>query len=670
MAKQPTPAYRPYEAGSAPRPAGAPYLRAIDVSSGDNAIAQALGRAGQAVEHYGDTMTAVAAIEHQRRQEDARVTVASIMARARLDEGNIRRQAEQEAPNGWQGLTDTVAQRWRETAQGYQQDPNLTPEARQLLDSELGQFEYQVLDNAAETENVARRAWRVDRVNEATNQNSNLLAADPSQYQDVRDNHIALINSMQDITADQRRALAERADSEFAIAAVSGAVERDPHGALTALQNADSAGPYEHLTGEQRAAFINRAQAEINRRISEARAQQAQITAGLRDTYNAQVQLLERGIMPQQPLDPQTVATLLGPDVAQNYIAHLSGAAFTQQMATMPSTDVARVAAGAVSSDRSDLGNLLTVEGRNAAQQVLQQRQSDPGGYALRNGLMRHGDLLTSLMAARGPEAWQQLSQALRDRGADAVELRRTGITDRTAPLSQAEAQTLGAWLQQLPAQQRLSFFSQAAQSMNRDAYVAMMRQLQPTAGDVNAYAGFRFSENPRLARRLMRGAEILQGGPPDPNRPSQDRRPLVQMPSDAWMRERWEASVGDAYRRIPNAAASAYSVFMADYAARSEEAGDTARGTTDGDRTRAEHAVGDAVGGVTIWNGRHTLMPAGMSRDQFAAAVTRGMRQWSFLRTANANDYSIVAIGGGRYEIEGLRNPNSGRPVEIEVRP
>lgn len=609
-------------------------------------------------------MTEIELVEAGRRRDDARATVAQTMARARYEAGEIRRQAEQEAPNGWQGLTDTVAQRWGDRSQSYLADPGLTDEAREYLGAELSQFQWQVLDGAAEGEATNRRAWRSDTVNAATDQYSNVLAADPTQWQDVRDAHLALIGSMQDLSADQRRDLSERADGEFAISAVSGYVERDPHGALVALRDPDAEGPYAHLTGTQRAAFENRAQAEINRRRAEVQARQAQAVASLRDTVNAQNQLLQRGIMPSAPLDPASIASALGPDVAQNYIANLASASAARGMATMPNGAVAQVAAGAPSAENSDIGNLLTIEARNAAATVLREREADPGGYALRNGLMRQPDLMSVIGQATQSGDWSGAATALEQRGADAVELRRRGIASSVAPLSVAEAQSLSQWLAQQPAQSRLGFFSQAASAMNRDAYSAMMVQIAPNGGEVTAYAGFRFQDNPPLARRLMRGAELLQGGHQDGE--DSQRRPLIDMPDESWLREQWQSRVGDAYRGVPNAQQGAYATYRAAYAARSEEDGDTAAPEN---AQRARSAVGDATGGVTQWSGRQTLMPAGMTRAQFEQGVRTGFEQWSFLADADPRAYDLTAIGGGRYRVEGLRNPITGTPVEIQVR-
>lgn len=660
-----TPALRPYEAQSAPRAPGANYLRPVDLTGGESSIAQSLARAGQQVTNLADTMTDIQVIEHQRRQEDARFTVAQTMAQIRRDANQARREIFENAPNGWQGATDTAAQRYREIVQPHLANEALTDEARELLNFQINEYEPEYLDHVAEGEQTARSQWQADTISETIRENSNTLAADPTQYEGMRADMLEATAGIRD--PNLRRDAEARGEAELAYAAVGGYVERDPHGALRALRDPNATGPFARLDGQQRNMFENRAQAEIHRRESEARAAQAQAVASLRDTYNAQVQLLERGIIPSTPLDPSAIATLLGPDVAQNYIAHLAGASFATQMSTLPSAQVAQVAAGNVSDQNSDLGNLLTVEGRNAATQVLTQRREDPGGYALRNGLMRHGDLMSQIGQARGEEAWQAVGRMLQERGADAVELRRRGIVARVAPLSTSEAQAMGAWLAQLPAQSRLAFFSQAARTMNRDAYVAMMAQIQPDGGAVNAYAGARFADNPTLSRRLVRGAEILQGGPPaSGDNTGANRRPLIDMPSDTWLQEQFERHVGDAYRGIPNARAQAYETFRADYAARSEEAGDTAASQ---DMARARAAVGDAVGGVTTWSGRQTLMPAGMNRDQFAQGVARGFQQWQFLRSANPNDYDLTAIGGGRYLVEGVRNPVTGRPVEIQVR-
>ncbi|HVK81983.1 MAG TPA: hypothetical protein VM915_15385, partial [Verrucomicrobiae bacterium] len=378
-----------------------------------------------------------------REEDDARVYAAQAVAQARARASEIRRTAFAEAPDGWRGATSRIATDWGQARDEIIQ-AGPTPTAQRFLEQALNEFQPLMLEEAAATEQTARQGWRTDTLRSAADTASSVLAADPSQYDRVRDENLAILSTLSDIDADQRRDLIAYTEEQFAVSAMSGMVERDPRAALNMLRDPEAGGPASRLSGPQRISLENRAQSEINRRNAEAREARNQYTASLRDTVNAQNQLLSRGITPSAPLNVQEVASLLGPDVAQNYLANLAGASAQQEMAGLPSAMVAQVAAGSVTGEGSDIDRLLTVEARNAATRVLEQRREDPGGYALQNGLMRGGDLMTTLAgvysAPGGVANWPALESMLSARGSDAVALRQRGVVGEVRPLSRDEA--------------------------------------------------------------------------------------------------------------------------------------------------------------------------------------------------------------------------------------
>lgn len=650
-----------YDQRATPQSARQPYVQAVDTGGG--ALAAGLAQIGAGLND-------VARVQLARAEDDARTFASRSIAEARAEAMRMRRTAFEEAPDGWRGVTERVSSEW-----GQLRDRALagapSPMAARFLEERFDEYQPLMLEEVAGQEQVAREGWQTDSIRSAVDTASGVLAADPGQYDSVRGEQLAVIQSLQN--ADMRRDLGAYAEEQFAVAAVSGLVERDPRRALTLLRDANAEGAVSRLTGPQRIMLENRAQAELNRRAAEAREARNQYVASLRDTVNAQNQLLSRGITPSAPLNVGEVAQLLGPDVAQNYLANLAGASAQQQMAGMPSGFVAQVAAGQVSPENSDIQNLLTVEARNAAARVLEQRRSDPGGYALQNGLMRAPDLINVLGQAEQSGDWAPVVSALSGRASDAVSLRERGVVPSVAPLSSEEARALGNWLAQQPIQARLGFFSLAQSSMNREGYGAMMRQLsQEGAGGVNAYAGYvnaqrtETADGPTVARRLLRGAEILSGAPGQEGR----RTPVINMPSDDDLRSYWRQHVGQAFEGMPRAEESAFQAYRANYAALLEETGGEGGSR---DNALAQRSLAAATGGVMPWNGRYTIMPWGMSARDFEAGVERGFRQWSFLADENPRNYDLRLRGDGRYAVyEGdapLRNPITGEPVEIQVR-
>ncbi len=426
-------------------------------------------------------------------------------------------------------------------------------------------------------------------------------------------------------------------------------------------------GPVAHLTAEDHLRLINAAQAEVNRRDSEQRA-----TA--RDILNAQTQLLQRDIIPSEPLDPALVQSLFGVDVAQAYLANLASATASNQLSNLSMADVAQVAASAVSPDRSDTDNLLTHEYREAAERNLQSRREDPGGFLLNNRRMRHPDFMGNLGEAVRSGDWTAMQGVFRDRGADAVEARASGAVERAAPLSQPEARALRSWLDGRTAQERLAFFSQASAAMNREAYTAMMTQIAPDGGEVLAFAGFAYGapiggrfDGPTVARRLLEGAELLQGRDSASGEDRQ-RRGSVTLPSVEDMRQEWRRQVGrHAYAGMPaDVEERAFGAFRAYYASLARERGLT---NTTVSIALVREAAAVASGGTTNWSGRETLLPWGMQEREFEAGVRAAFDQTPALRGRNPRSFDLTAVGNGAYAVEGMRHPN-GSPVQIFIRP
>lgn len=681
MAKQPTPALRLYEAGSAPRPTIAPDARVQDVSSGTSSIAQSLARAGAAVQQYADTRVDIERLAAQRRDEEDRADVARRVAQVRSEATNLRQTILDEAPDGWRDATTTYAQRFAELSSTHLGDTSLTPGARVLLQDQLHILQYDQLDRMTEQERAARDNWQVDTWRSSIDTNASSIVADHRTYDAARLDTLEQLAGITD--ANQRRDLTEYAEQSYAMAAVGAMVEDDPRATLRALQDPESDSPFARLNGQQRLGYIHQAQAEINRQRSEANAARAQSVAMLRDTVNAQNQLLQRGIMPSQPLDPQSIATVLGPDVAQNYLANLAGASATQGMSDMPLSVVAQVAAGAPSPDQGDIGNLMTVEARNSAQAMIRERTTDPGGYALSHNLLPHPDLLPTISQAIQSGNWQEAGVALRQRSVAAVDLRNRGVVSQIAPLSTPEAQALAQGLAGLPTQARIQFYASLSQNMDHEAYTAIMGQISNDA-PVAAFAGFlwnnpagRAQDSRGAAQRLLRGADLLHGREADGTGTGS---PLVRMPSEAELRERWRATVGRAYDHLqgsarpgePGPEENAFEVYRAYYAALSEGATDTGSSI---DRDRAQRAATLASGGVTQWgpSNRETLMPWGMTRSQFEAGVQAGFERIG-RRGANPRDYELRSVGGGRYQVyvgnQPARNTTGGNLFITVARP
>lgn len=644
-----------------------PYARPVD--AGTSGIGRALAQVGGGLQDVSQALELEDEIKLRREEDDARVYAASALARARAQASELRRKAFLEAPDGWRGATERVSAEWGKLRDQSVNDAP-TPISQRFLTQAFDLYQPELLDTVAEEETRARRAWRMDSFREAFRAEGSAIAADPALFEQAAAQQRELIRGLSDLDADDKRDLIAAMDEEFATSAVAALVERDPAAALRALRDPEGQGPYALLSGRQRGAFENQAQAELRRRSSEAR-------ADLRDMVNAQNQLMAAGVKPTQPIAIEALERALGPDVAQNYARNLAAVLAADAMTGMSSAAVAQAAAQPIPDDAPDNVRLMTQAARRAAEGVLAQRREDPGEYALRNRLYRHPDLISQLGEAVQSDDWAAFQRALRERGADAVEARRSGITSRTAPLSRGEAAALGAALNSMPAAARANMFSRFAGAMNTEAYVAMMAQIAPE-NPVTAYAGAVHAQRHVLgsltgrtiAQRILDGQDLLS---PRAEQPGQRPPPAFKIPSNDKMREAWREIVGEAYRGTDQEGA-AFEAFRAYYAWRAN-----ARGIVeveDVDRDTARDAANAATGGTFMWNGRVTLAPWGRDPALVERSIRHDWPQYQArhpqLRGRDPGEFDLVARGNGRYEImdgANILRDAAGNPARIFIR-
>jgi hypothetical protein len=214
-------------------------------------------------------------------------------------------------------------------------------------------------------------------------------------------------------------------------------------------------------------------------------------------------------------------------------------------------------------------------------------------------------------------------------------------------------------------------------------AYRGLVSQLFPDSPS-SAYAGLLTGvageRGARDAQLILRGEDILGGRSGDGENGGTGRNRLVDMPEETQLQRAWRSRVGQAYAGVGDSAGSraaeaqAYDVFRSAYAALSEQTGARSDALN---TSHADRAAQIATGGVTNWAGRETLIPPGMSTQQFDTAVRTGFNRYQQFRGADPTDYQIVVLGmtesgGVRYGVYEGDDPvlsPGGRPVEIEVR-
>ena len=666
-----------YDQRATPRSTASPYVRPVDTGPG---LGAALADASRAVAGVAQTEIELEDLARRRDEDDARVYVSAAMARARAQANEIRRTAFSEAPDGWRGVTKRVSNDWGQLRE-QELSSAPTPAAQRFLTEAFDGFQPLMLEEVAEAQQTARQSWRIDTVREAIRTEGSAIATDPRLYDQAITQQRELINGMEDLDADQRRALLSMAEEEFATVAVSAMVERDPSATLRALNNPDAEGPIAALSGAQRMTLANRAQAEIERRAARWRAQ-------VSEQVQAAERLWELGLSSDNPPSVETVRQALGPERALAYEASREMSAQYGTVARAQTQDLLAII-GDQTPRTNERDAVIHEARRRAAAAVLEQRTQDPMGYQVRNGLTQEADLI----GAVNQGDWPLVHGILRSR-ASAAETNGPALGLDPRPLTAIEAEALRPVVQGMPAADRGRFLRSAAAWMGGDtpSYRALIGQLFPNSPST-AYAGFiggvGGEQGARDAALLLRGEDILRGrgAGADVEAGSNSggsRNRLVPMPTEDHLRRAWRRYVGDAYAGlgrdqqmvggVREAEAHAYEAFRAAYAALAEEQGANNDAIN---QQRANEAARIASGGIVRWNGRETLLPPGMNSAQFEQGVREGFQRYQQFRGVDPRDYNIMPMGAGPnggmlYGVfdgeEPVRSPG-GRPVEIEVR-
>jgi hypothetical protein len=677
MAKQPTPAFRLYEGGSAPRPAIAPGADVQNISGGANSIAQSLSRAGAAVQQYQETDLRIEQLAQERRNDDARIDVARRMAEFRRETNATRLEVLNAAPEGWRGVTDTFGQRFQELQTRHLSDESLTPEARALYEDQIAVFAPSAFDAVAGDERNARGEWEVDAVRAGVNAAANDLLTHPEQFPEVLETMRETVGAQSD--ANARRDGMEYAQETLARFAVAGLIQQDPRAALNALRDPEDGTPYAMLSPEARAQGMDNAEGEIARRAARWRAQVSQQVAAAERMYAL-------GLPTENDPSIETVRSALGPERALAYEAarEMSMQHGTVSRMAMPELD----ALIADTNPRTNERDAVIHEARRrAAVEIREELQDNPMQFQVRNGLTPPATIIEAV----NQQDWGLVNGILQSRAASAqTNGERLGV--RPLPLTAFEAGVLGPQIRAMTAENRGRFLRNAAAWMGRDspAFSALNAQLFPDS-PATAYAGYLTGvggeRGAQDADLIHSGVDLLGGrSSGDSEGGGSSRSRLIDMPENDDLVREWRNYVGDAYagfgpegaRRqgLRQAEAQSYGTYVAAYAgliARNPQSSDTVNPDL------ARRAAQIASGGVVVWGGgRETLMPPGMTPRQFQQSVNEGFARFQQFQGQNPRDYNLMPYGvtadgrGFRYGVldgdDPVRSP-SGRSVEIEVR-
>jgi len=694
MARTPTPALRVYESNSAPRAEAAPFRRAPDQGDG---IGASLSRLGQSIQTVAETDQAVQQMRAREAEDAGRIQAAQRMAQFRADAAQMSRDVFEASPNGYENATHTAAANFENLRQRYLTDGLGTPDANRFFQDATALWQPDFLDGVAAQESHNRDQYQADTITQTIEANANLLIANPSQYDQIHQEMMATVGGVSN--PNLRRDATNHAEGALAAAAVSGLINLHPQQALSMLQDPHATGAVTRLTAQQRDTAINQARSEIQRRQAQAQVATAQAAS----TAQARWAL---GLDAPGAPSFDAVYNTLGPQAALTYETTRLQGQHTGELVNMPSADLAALAARAndpqaamhgrdlhvggnrhTGAGESDIHDAIQAQARaQAAAAILQERFENPMQQQVRQGLVPQADLVGAVTSGD----WGMVNGILANRAA-AAEQNGARLGMPAMPLTAFEAQNLGPVIRNMSAQDRLATLRNfAAWTGGGQAYQNMMGQLFP-ASPASAYAGYitglRGTHGAANAPIILRGEELLAGNDPaapagQPRSGQRANAPLVTLPDN--LRAAWAGAVGDAYSgwgdQSPDnqAEEKSYQVFRSAFAALSYDARDPApaAATISARSNRVRDAVRIATGGITDWGGHRTIVPPGMTAQEFDAGVRAG-----FTRAGQANvdpsQYALrplqmTAHGGGLYAVFNHDDPvhqANGASLVIEVR-
>ena len=311
---------------------------------------------------------------------------------------------------------------------------------------------------------------------------------------------------------------------------------------------------------------------------------------------------------------------------------------------------------------------------RKAAATRLKMLDDDPMRAHIESGVVDPGDVQTAL---RDPAS---MSVFLRTRAIAAIQAGGDYGT-RPAPLTKAEAQAFGSYLDKLDGESRARIMAQAAKAMGKDgaaAYRNLVTMLKPSSAPFTQ-AGQLFSLDGAKVGKYdaSRAGQIIMAGDALLNPTKTDKEMSGKggfaMPKDEELARVWNKEIGTAYAGLGRTAPLAFQVYRAAYAGLANDAGQSAG---EFDRDIAKEAARIASGGVGKWGEQDVLLPWGMSESEFQNRIANGwpniVAKFPELKNTKAEDWGLMAIGDGRYWLkrgDQAAMTKDGRHIELRVR-
>lgn len=232
----------------------------------------ALSRIGASIEDIGGEMH-----KHDAQSEISNLTVQMSAAHANLTNDLQTALTAPEAGNNKDLATDYM-QKYDDTMSDIGNTAS-TPEAQKYFQEQNAQTRAHMFVSAVQGQSKVAGAQAVSDYSTAKDNWASTLVSSPDQFQTLKGQHSALLQTMVDsnrLNQNQADELRSQGETDLAKAAVRGQAQIDPQGTLKQLNAKDS--PWnQYFTGDQKYEMIRGAETAVNQQeIQQDKAQRAQ----------------------------------------------------------------------------------------------------------------------------------------------------------------------------------------------------------------------------------------------------------------------------------------------------------------------------------------------------------------------------------------------------------
>ncbi len=675
-------------------PLGMPAARAPMVAV-DDPTGRAVAGLGQAVGQIGD------AVKRQQK-EDAIAWVSKASSDDQITWMQRMVELQETAEPGAPDFTPRFIKEFDDyTDQAIQNAPEFARAAyRESLTRQRTQFG----GNAINFEATKRSEYIVSQYGTGLDSDARSIALEPSLYDERRALRLAALNEST-LPASVKTKLIGDAEATMAYAAGAAMIDRDPHGAVAAMEAASRGEAVNgfrwisRLDSDRIQQLRTRAQTQADRIDNKARIEQDKTDARAQRAIGEIDRQISTGV-PATADDMLRWANMVaGTDYEQSLRDMLKGQQEVQDVLRMPIAEQQayvlhrRMQQQTAGANPTAIANLDRVE--RAIESNSKLLQENPLAWVEQRAAQPVAPLDLTLLASQDGIA--VVGQQLRDRS-DVIRGMQAqnppGVVSMR-PLLDAEAQALTNAFKEGNARQKRevlgalywasgepdTFQGIVEQVDGINPFMARMGRLA-SSFEQSKLTNYWFSEDVvqsagDAAATAIHGDEILRAG-------GKAGTISYPVPKDNEFVQALEEKVQDLYRGL-GAGSSAANDFMQDaYAIKAYYVGKAAQDgslSPDVDTDRLDQAITAVIGAPVDFNGQgRVLAPWGMDSDSFTAransAINRQIqhRQLGPELAQSLDNIGLIAVGAGIYAVtlgdQPLMDPATGDLIIIEMSP